>query len=112
MSRAIKFAFGALIFAAAVSPAASAETPRPPSSVDVAYGDLNMSASTSGDILLKRIQSAADKACGRISVHSPLTPRALALCRRDAVEHTVRKMGIAILTAAWSRVPATNLASR
>jgi UrcA family protein len=112
MSSTIKSALAALILAAAFAPSALAQSPGEPGSVKVAYGDLDMSTATGGEILLKRVQSAARKACVKVIPRSSLTPQALTFCRRDTVEHAVRGMGIASLTAAWTGQPATNLASR
>ena len=112
MSRTFKIAFVSLIAAAALAPAALAQTPAEPASVRVAYGDLNMSTVDGGEILLRRIQSAAKKACATSIERSPLQPAALTNCRRDTVEHTVRQMSITTLTAAWGKSPATTLAAR
>jgi UrcA family protein len=113
MSRTFKTAFVALIAAAALTPAALAQTPTEPVSVRVAYGDLNMSSRAGGEILLHRIQSAAKKACAKEVEQSPLTPRAMTSCRQDTVAHAVRQLNIATLTAAWGGGPAsTAIASR
>jgi UrcA family protein len=113
MSRTFKIAFVSLsAAAAALAPTALAQTPAQPASVRVAYGDLNMSTVDGGEILLRRIQSAAKVACVRTVERSQLQPAALTNCRRDTVEHTVREMNITTLTAAWGKSPATTLAAR
>jgi UrcA family protein len=113
MSATFKSALVSLVAAVALAPAALAQTPSEPASVRVAYGDLNMSTRTGGEILLHRIQSAAKKACAKAVEHSPLTPRAMTSCRQDTVAHAVRQMNIATLTAAWGGQTApTTVASR
>jgi len=113
MSSTIKSAFAALILAAAFAPSALAQSPGEPGSVKVAYGDLDISTAPGGEILLKRVQSAARQACIKVIPRSSLTPQALTVCRRDTVEHAVRGLDIAALTFAWSgKYPAVNVASR
>jgi len=112
MSATFKSALVSLFAAVAIAPAALAQTPAEPASVRVAYGDLNMSTSAGGEILLHRISSAAKKACARAVERSPLTPAAMTNCRQDTVESVVRQMNFATLTTAWNGEKATTLASR
>ena len=107
MSRTFKSVFVSLVVAAAIAPAALAQTPAEPASVRVAYGDLNMSTRAGGEVLLHRIQSAAKKACAKDVERSPLTPAAMTHCRQDTVASAVRQMNIATLTAAWGGQSAT-----
>ena len=113
MSRTFKSALVSIFVAAALAPAAIAQTPAESASVRVAYGDLNMSSQIGGEKLLSRIQSAAKKGCAKAVEHSPLAPRAMTNCRQDTVAHAVRQMNIATLSAAWEGAPAsTAIASR
>ncbi len=112
MSRTFKSALVSLFASAALTPAALAQTPTEPASVRVAYGDLNMSTRTGGEILLHRINSAAKKACARTVERSPLTPTAMTNCQQDTVAFAVRQMNIGTLTAAWGGAKTTTLASR
>ncbi|MDZ4762335.1 MAG: UrcA family protein [Alphaproteobacteria bacterium] len=110
MSRIIK---SAIAIAAAIAPAALAESGSSQSSMPVAYRDLDLASATGGKVLLNRIKGAARKACGNVTTRSPLKPRAIATCSRETVASTVRQLDIGSLTLAWSeKYPVTELAAR
>jgi UrcA family protein len=113
MSRTITSAIAALAIALAAAPAALAEGPSPASSIRVAYGDLDLNTAAHGRVLLRRIDSAARRACANVATLSPLTPRATADCRRETVADAVRGLNFETLTLAWAgRNPAVHLAAR
>ncbi len=95
---------GAVIWAvSAVTGVASAQTAgRPIVAETVSYADLDLSTETGADQLLKRLDRAAQRACGPEPSHSPLTPRLTAhyeLCVRDAVDVAVERVGSPLLSA-------------
>src|SRR5262249_34322473 len=114
MSRTLKIAIAAFAIAMVSAPAALTE----PAGIEVVsvrvpYGDLDMSKAAGGATLLKRIEGAARKGCGKTTGRSPLQPRWAMTCRSDAIGAAVRSAGIDTLTLAWSgKHPATTLASR
>lgn len=112
MSRNFKCALVSMFAAAALAPIAFAQTPAGPASIRVAYGDLDMSTRTGGEVLLQRISAAAEKACAKAIKLSPLLPAVSAHCLNDTVAFTVRQMNITTLTIAWGGGASTTLASR
>lgn len=105
MSATFKSVLVSLAIAATLAPAAMAQTPAEPASVRVAYGDLNMSTQAGGDVLLKRINTAARRACQKVTTASPMTPHAVASCKHETIASTVRQLDITTLTAAWEGAP-------
>lgn len=102
MSRTIKAAFAALVLAAAIAPAALADTPVPQASFKVSYGDLDMTNAAHGKLLLRRIEAAARRSCAIVTVRSPIKPRNVAECSRETVATAVHGLNIETLTLAWS----------
>lgn len=101
---------GAVIWAvSAVSGVASAQTPsRPMVSETVSYADLDLSTEAGAGKLLKRLDLAAQRACGPEPTHSPLMPRVTALydlCVREAVDVAVLRIGSPIVTAVYNAAP-------
>jgi UrcA family protein len=106
MSAIFKFALASFGATVVLAPVAMAQIPAEPASVRVAYGDLNMSTQAGGEILLKRISTAARRACQKVTTASPLTPHAIASCKHETIGSTVRQLDIATLTAVWEGAPA------
>lgn len=107
---AVAISMGAVICGAAAS-AAHADTP--PASETVSVADLDLSTADGARAFLKRIDIAAQRACGGEPVRSPLFPREpghFEQCVRDAVATAVRQAEAPMLAAA--HVEALKLASR
>lgn len=71
-----------------------------PSSQQVSYADLDISAPAGARILLSRIEAASEKACAGQLANSPLLPRERSLqraCVADAVSQTVAKINSPVL---------------
>lgn len=88
---AVALSLGAVICGAAAG-AANAQTAGPASEA-VSIADLDLSTADGARAMLKRINIAAQRACGGEPSRSPLLPRAPGLfeqCVRDAVETAVR----------------------
>ena len=64
MTRFLISAAAALFFAIPASPAADADPLRPQVSVEVAYGDLDLSSSAGARTMINRLRSATRKICG------------------------------------------------
>jgi len=107
---------GAVIWAAAAG-TASAQTPQP-AVEHVSIADLDLSSADGARAFLKRVDIAAQRACGVEPVRSPLLPREPALfeaCVKDAIAQAVRGAGASVVAAlhADQALPnGTTLASR
>lgn len=84
----------------------------------VGIADLDLSTADGARMFLKRLDIAAQRACGVEPVRSPLLPREPAKfeqCVRDAVETAVNSTGEPVVMALHSQTPlsgSTTLASR
>src|SRR5262245_658641 len=83
----------------------------------VAYSDLDLRTSDGANILLRRLELAARRACGPEPVHSPLMPRSAGFhhrCVTNAVDAAVAQIDAPVLAAAHSdEIPdSATLASR
>lgn len=111
----IAVSVGAVIWAAAAS-TASAQTPQP--AVErVSIADLDLSSADGARAFLKRVDIAAQRACGVEPVRSPLLPRDPAYfeqCVKDAIAQAVRGADTPMVAAlhAESLPAGTTLASR
>lgn len=88
----IAVSIGAVIWAAAAG-AAHAQAPAPQVET-ISIADLDLSTADGAYAFLKRVDIAAQRACGVAPVHSPLLPREPARfeqCVRDAVATAVRR---------------------
>jgi UrcA family protein len=113
MSRTIKFAVAALAASAIINPAVLAQVGVERVSVEVPYGDLDMSKPAGGETLLKRLEIAARKVCGTASPRLIKQTVSVAKCRSQAVEDAVRRENIYTLNLAWNgEQPATSIAAR
>lgn len=108
---AVALSLGAVICGAAAG-AANADT-TPPASETISIADLDLSTADGARAFLKRIDIAAQRACGGDPVRSPLFPREPGLfekCVRDAVATAVRTADEPMIASA--RTEAMKLASR
>ena len=108
---AVALSLGAVICGAAVG-AANADT-TPPTSETISIADLDLSTADGARAFLKRIDIAAQRACGEDPVRSPLFPREPGLfekCVRDAVATAVRTADEPMIASAHTE--AMKLASR
>lgn len=83
---------GAVIWAAAVAGTAHAQTTQPAVEA-VSIADLDLSTADGARTFFKRLDIAAQRACGDEPVRSPLTPREPARfeqCVKDAIAAAVR----------------------
>lgn len=118
MTRTIKTAIAAIALAAAFAPsafaqAAFAEPGREQVSINIAYGDLDLTSQQGGMTLLGRIEGAARTIC-RDQAHEAKPEEFNAYkCRRRTVETAVRTLNVDTLTLAWSgKAQPTLLAAR
>lgn len=107
---------GAVIWAAAAG-TASAQTPSQPTAQTVSIADLDLSSADGARAFLKRIDIAAQRACGGEPVRSPLLPREPAYfeqCVKDAIATAVKRADQPLVAAlhAESLPAGTTLASR
>ncbi len=108
---AVALSLGAVICGAAAG-AASAQTTGPASEA-VSIADLDLSTADGARTMLKRIDIAAQRACGGEPSRSPLLPRASGLfeqCVREAVATAVRNADQPMVAEA--RAEAITLAAR
>ena len=108
---AVALSLGAVICGAAAG-AANADT-TPPTSETISIADLDLSTADGARAFLKRIDIAAQRACGGDPVRSPLFPREPGLfekCVRDAVATAVRTADEPMIASADTE--AMKLASR
>ena len=108
---AVALSLGAVICGAAAG-AANADT-TPPASETISISDLDLSTADGARAFLKRIDIAAQRACGGEPVRSPLLPREPGLfekCVKDAVTTAVRTAGEQMVASAHTE--AMKLASR
>lgn len=107
---------GAVIWAAAAG-VANAQTTQPAVET-VSIADLDLSSADGARAFLKRVDIAAQRACGVEPLRSPLLPREPALfekCVKDAIAQAVRGADtpmVAALHAEQSLPNGTTLASR
>jgi UrcA family protein len=108
---------GAVAWAVTVTTgAATAQTTAPaaPAAVHVVYSDLDLATVQGANILLKRIDLAAQDACGGEPSHSPLLPRAVAhfdQCVEAAVNDAVARVGEPLVLALNAQQPLSGGAS-
>jgi len=101
MSRFVKSALIAILAAAAFAPAALAEKPSV-ARVAVAYSDLNLSHPAGVSALLKRIDAASKRVCGKEPSTASLGQMSRYLkCRAAAKDEGVRTVGIEAVTLAY-----------
>ena len=114
MSRAFKIGIIAAFASFTLIPAAAAQAGIEEVSVRVPYGDLDMSKSAGGVVLLKRIESAARNVCYQAVPRTVLKLRSYGKCRRQTIADTVSKLNISTLTMAWNKTqsPAVQLSAR
>jgi len=108
---AVALSLGAVICGAAAGAANAETTPRVTETISVA--DLDLSTADGARAFLKRIDIAAQRACGGDPVRSPLFPREPGLfekCVRDAVATAVRAADEPMIAQAHTEV--LRLASR
>jgi UrcA family protein len=108
---AVALSLGAVICGAAAG-AANADT-TPPTSETISIADLDLATADGARAFLKRIDIAAQRACGGNPVRSPLFPREPGLfekCVRDAVATAVRTADEPMIAS--SHTEAMKLASR
>ena len=108
---AVALSLGAVICGAAAG-AANADT-TPPTSETISIADLDLSTADGARAFLKRIDIAAQRACGEDPVRRPLFPREPGLfekCVRDAVATAVRTADEPMIASAHTE--AMKLASR
>jgi UrcA family protein len=111
MSRTLKLAAAFAIAAAILSPSALAQSPD--ASIRVAYGDLDLSKADDGAKLLRRIETAAQQVCEKVTARWTIIPRAEINCRVATVRHAVESAKISTLTQAWAHDrPPSQIASR
>jgi UrcA family protein len=110
---AVALSMGAVICGAAAG-AASAETSPPTATTEtISISDLDLSTADGARAFLKRIDIAAQRACGGDPVRSPLFPREpghFEQCVREAVSTAVRQADEPMVAAAHTE--ALTLASR
>ncbi len=113
----VALSIGAVIWAAAAS-TAHAQPAQQPAVETISIADLDLSSADGARAFLKRLDIAAQRACGVEPVRSPLMPREPAmfeLCVRDAVASAVKGANqpmVAALHAEQSLPVNTTLASR
>lgn len=113
---AVALSLGAVICGAAAGAAnadASPGTNAAPATETISIADLDLSTADGARAFLKRIDIAAQRACGGEPVHSPLFPREPGLfeaCVKDAVATAVRTADEPMIAAAHTE--AMKLASR
>ena len=108
---AVALSLGAVICGAAAG-AANAQTAQPATEA-ISIADLDLSTADGARVFLKRIDVAAQRACGGEPVRSPLLPREPGLfekCVKDAVATAVRAADQPMIAQAHTE--ALKLASR
>lgn len=108
---AVALSLGAVICGTAAG-AANAQTARPATEA-ISIADLDLSTADGARVFLKRIDVAAQRACGGEPVRSPLLPREPGLfekCVKDAVATAVRAADQPMIAQAHTE--ALKLASR
>ena len=108
---AVALSLGAVICGAAAG-AANAQTAQPATEA-ISIADLDLSTADGARAFLKRIDVAAQRACGGEPVRSPLLPREPGLfekCVKDAVATAVRAADQPMI--AQAHIEALRLASR
>jgi UrcA family protein len=109
---AVALSMGAAICAAAAGPA-EAQPAATTRSESVSIADLDLTTANGARAFLKRLDIAAQRACGGKPVHSPLFPRdpgQFEQCIRDAVVSAVRQTDEPMVAEAHTE--ALKLASR
>jgi UrcA family protein len=102
-AHALGLSLVAATLAAAAEPA-SAKSNESPISVRVSFADLDINHPAGADMLLKRIERAADTACGG-APSDPLLVESFNYreCRADAIRQAVIQANAPVLTALASR---------
>jgi UrcA family protein len=99
--------------ALAASTPASAQSPSDPVRVTVSYGDLNIDRPKGAKVLIHRIQTAANLACGGAPDARVLAEQAnFDACRRRAIATAVTAVGSPTLSAMAGPIAGTRLATR
>jgi UrcA family protein len=97
-----------------LAPAAAAQSPGQPVSIEVSYADLDLSARAGAETLLRRMKWAAAKICGERP--SPLQIGATirhAACTRGAMKNAVETLNVPMVTALFNRqATGTEVAAR
>jgi UrcA family protein len=112
MSRTIKAAFAALLASAALAvslaPSAAAEPTRFDRVVHVrvSYADLDIGNEAGAKTLMRRIETAAERACGGMSTSRQLRMNnRIGACRTEAISNAVAGVGAPQLSALLAQRP-------
>lgn len=99
---AVALSVSAVIWAAAAGTAQAQTQPALPRAEAVSIADLDLSTADGARVLLKRLDIAAQRACGGEPVKSPLFPREPGLfekCVKEAISTAVRQADQPMLAA-------------
>ena len=108
-----RLAAAIVLTASAVAAPAMAQSASEPIGVTVSYRDLDLNHAAGAAVLLRRLQAAAEQACGGAPDPRVLGQRpAFEQCRNDAVSHAVAKLNAPLLTAAAQSGAVTRVALR
>lgn len=101
-----------LVMSAADIAAAAPSSAEPRAAVHVPYGDLDLHAAPGARVMLGRIMSAADRACGGAPDIRELARQTLYdRCVRDAATLAVRQLDEPLVTVAFEPLHAQQFAS-
>lgn len=100
-----------VLTASAVAAPAMAQSVDGPISVTVRYADLDIGHAAGAAMLLRRLQAAADQACGGAS-HELDRMVAYEHCRDETLSRAVARVNAPLLTAAAKPVAAIRVALR
>ncbi|HEX5007956.1 MAG TPA: UrcA family protein [Hyphomonadaceae bacterium] len=113
MSRSFRTAPALILAAAILTPAAVAQSPLQPASIEVSHADLDLTAKAGAQTLLKRMQTAAQRICGQRP--SPRQIQATVrheACTREAMNSAVAALDVPTVTALFAGKTGTVIAAR